>query len=278
VNGRAGCYAFAAEPRVKFTGKERDAETGLDYFGARYLSGVQGRFVSADAPFADQHVGEPQSWNLYSYVRNKPLKFVDPTGQAIQLMGATEEERKEELAAIQASLVNSKVSGNLYVNAEKNKYGSDTGRYFVGIQGDTSAFAAAGGLEAGLAEVIAAKRIVQFGFGESVTEKQTFMESLLRSATSDVGARFGGAVTLRSDATLSGHIQTVVDPKDIRSRLGEAPTPTLGETVAHELIGHALGFVRNPAIGGAMDAENAARSRGGASRGNRTTHFGGFPK
>ena len=63
------------------TGKERDSETGLDYFGARYYSGAQGRFTSPDKPFADQHLEEPQSWNLYSYVRNNPLKFVDPTGR-----------------------------------------------------------------------------------------------------------------------------------------------------------------------------------------------------
>jgi len=65
-----------------FTGKERDSETGLDYFGARYYSGAQGRFTSPDAPFADQHANDPQSWNLYSYVRNNPLAIVDPSGRA----------------------------------------------------------------------------------------------------------------------------------------------------------------------------------------------------
>jgi RHS repeat-associated protein len=64
----------------KFTGKERDAETGLDYFGARYFSGAQGRFTSPDEPFADQHPADPQSWNLFGYVRNNPLTFVDSTG------------------------------------------------------------------------------------------------------------------------------------------------------------------------------------------------------
>jgi len=53
---------------------------GLDFFGARYFSGAQGRFTSPDKPFADQHPGDPQSWNLYSYVRNNPLKFTDPNG------------------------------------------------------------------------------------------------------------------------------------------------------------------------------------------------------
>lgn len=66
---------------MQFTGKDRDAETGLDYFGARYMSAAQGRFTSPDRPFADQFVSNPQSWNLYSYVRNNPLRYVDDTGQ-----------------------------------------------------------------------------------------------------------------------------------------------------------------------------------------------------
>src|SRR5580704_14466390 len=52
----------------KFTSKERDAETGLDYFGCRYFSGAQGRWTSPDQPFADQHPEVPQSWNMYGYV------------------------------------------------------------------------------------------------------------------------------------------------------------------------------------------------------------------
>ncbi|QOY87922.1 RHS repeat-associated core domain-containing protein [Paludibaculum fermentans] len=67
----------------RFTGKERDAETGLDYFGARYFSGAQGRFTSPDLPFADQNSADPQSWNLYSYARNNPLRYMDPTGRAV---------------------------------------------------------------------------------------------------------------------------------------------------------------------------------------------------
>lgn len=44
----------------QFTGKERDAETGLDYFGARYFSGAQGRFTSPDKPFVDQFENDPK--------------------------------------------------------------------------------------------------------------------------------------------------------------------------------------------------------------------------
>jgi len=41
--------------------------------------------MTPDAPLMDQHIGDPQSWNLYSYVRNNPLSFVDPDGNSIEL-------------------------------------------------------------------------------------------------------------------------------------------------------------------------------------------------
>jgi RHS repeat-associated protein len=66
--------------RQKFTGKERDAETGLDYFGARYFSGAQGRFASVDPSNAGADPSDPQSWNGYAYVGNNPQAFVDPSG------------------------------------------------------------------------------------------------------------------------------------------------------------------------------------------------------
>ncbi len=80
VSGYGGAVAL----KQRFTGKERDPEMGFDYFGARYLASGQGRFTSPDAPFADQKPDDPQSWNLYSYVRNNPLKFTDPTGRCLR--------------------------------------------------------------------------------------------------------------------------------------------------------------------------------------------------
>jgi RHS repeat-associated protein len=68
---------------LKFTGKRRDTESQLDYFGARYYSNGLGRFANPDEPFVDQNESNPQSWNLYSYVRNNPLNGVDPNGQAV---------------------------------------------------------------------------------------------------------------------------------------------------------------------------------------------------
>ena len=69
----------------KFTGKERDSETGLDYFGARYYSNWTGRFLTPDwaakataVPYAN--FGNPQSLNLYTYGKNNPTTFGDPDG------------------------------------------------------------------------------------------------------------------------------------------------------------------------------------------------------
>jgi RHS repeat-associated protein len=63
-----------------FTGKERDAESGNDYFGARYYGSSMGRFMSPDPLLNSGHPDDPQSWNRYSYVRNNPLSRIDPTG------------------------------------------------------------------------------------------------------------------------------------------------------------------------------------------------------
>lgn len=76
--GGSGCATLTGGP--KFTGQYRDQESCLDYFVNRYVSPAMGRFTSPDRPFADQHTGDPQSWNLYSYVRNNPLSYTDPTG------------------------------------------------------------------------------------------------------------------------------------------------------------------------------------------------------
>jgi len=86
-------YPFGGERPVlsssgntyKFTGKERDTESGLDMFGARYYGSSLGRFMTPDwaakpvnVPYAD--FGNPQSLNLYSYVKNNPTTTRDLDG------------------------------------------------------------------------------------------------------------------------------------------------------------------------------------------------------
>lgn len=92
-----GNYALQA---ANSSGKERDSETGLDYFGARYYGSNIGRFLSPDEfsggpvdafggdptlpgplPYAD--ITNPQSLNKYSYTYNNPLRYTDPDGHCV---------------------------------------------------------------------------------------------------------------------------------------------------------------------------------------------------
>jgi len=87
--------------RSHLTGKERDAESGNDYFGARYYTSSMGRFMSPDwsaeeeaVPYAD--LDDPQSLNLYAYVSNNPLASVDADGHDEE----EGDEDEEELAQL----------------------------------------------------------------------------------------------------------------------------------------------------------------------------------
>jgi len=63
------------------TGKERDAESGLDYFGARYYASNMGRWMSPDPGwFMFANILNPQTLNLYNYANNNPLAFIDIDG------------------------------------------------------------------------------------------------------------------------------------------------------------------------------------------------------
>jgi RHS repeat-associated protein len=100
IGGRTTGMGFSVPDgvRQKFTSKERDNETGLDYFLARYYSSTQGRFTSPDEftggpeelfDFAEAasanptfyaDLGNPQSLNKYQYTYNNPLRYTDPDG------------------------------------------------------------------------------------------------------------------------------------------------------------------------------------------------------
>ena len=66
---------------MHFTGKQRDSESGLDYFEARYNESTIGRFMTPDPSGKDAaRPDDPQTWNMYAYVGNNPMTLTDPTG------------------------------------------------------------------------------------------------------------------------------------------------------------------------------------------------------
>ncbi len=70
-------YAGNQTPH-QYTGKERDSESGLDYFGARYYGSAHGRWMSVDAVLGDVH--NPQRHNRYAYCLGEPINHLDPDG------------------------------------------------------------------------------------------------------------------------------------------------------------------------------------------------------
>ena len=98
----------------KFTSKERDSESGLDNFGARYNSSSLGRFMSPDPGNAGVVNADPQSWNAYAYVRNNPVNLTDPTG-AVFCRAATEVEQNQGVTQV------CDVTDAEYVNSSKEQ-------------------------------------------------------------------------------------------------------------------------------------------------------------
>jgi RHS repeat-associated protein len=80
-----------------FTGKPRDSETGLDYFGARYYSSFFSRFLSVDPGKSNPRI--PQTWNKYTYCLNNPIKYIDPTGRYF-IIPSNDKNRNQILRAL----------------------------------------------------------------------------------------------------------------------------------------------------------------------------------
>jgi RHS repeat-associated protein len=78
----SSCSLSVAFPNTyKFTGQERDSESGADYFDARHYTSIMGRFLQPDpAGLSAADPSNPQSWNRYAYVLNNPLSNIDPAG------------------------------------------------------------------------------------------------------------------------------------------------------------------------------------------------------
>ena len=109
----------------KFTGQRLDG-TGLYYYGARYYDPVIGRFISPDSVVGDS--SDPQNLSRYSYVLNNPLKYTDPNGLDVIIVGGSTS-KYEDLADYYTDLVKQGI-----INAgEKYALLYDTDSEFMGF-------------------------------------------------------------------------------------------------------------------------------------------------
>jgi RHS repeat-associated protein len=101
VGGRtsANKYGQTDSVRQRFTGYQKDDETGLDFAEARYYNDAHGRFTAVDPLLASGKSVNPQTFNRYVYTMNRPLILTDETGlqagkKAVYKIKYVEEGRK----------------------------------------------------------------------------------------------------------------------------------------------------------------------------------------
>jgi RHS repeat-associated protein len=108
---------------LHFTGKERDSESGNDYFRARYYGSSRGKMLSPDPSqlyFADQ--GNPQSLNLYAYVQNNPLRYIDRNGlKCFQVDSAGNLTGTSNAGDCATDANGNPTNNDIYVDDEKSK-------------------------------------------------------------------------------------------------------------------------------------------------------------
>jgi len=117
------------------TGKERDNESGNDYFGARYYASSMGRFMSPDwsakvEPVPYSKLDDPQSLNLYAYVMNNPLTRADADGHMGSQAEATAQETEDWVNGSGSSPVGKRPGDQQSVaSVAKGAYENDHGYY-----------------------------------------------------------------------------------------------------------------------------------------------------
>jgi RHS repeat-associated protein len=105
-----------------YDGTAVDRLVGLDFFGARYFSGAQGRFTSTDPLLNSGHPANPQTWNRYSYALNNPLRYTDPTGMYVWgKCSGSEDECKAEQQRFRDSVANLKKAASQLDGKERKE-------------------------------------------------------------------------------------------------------------------------------------------------------------
>lgn len=207
------------DSRYLFTGQEKDKETSLNYYGARYYDSFSRHFTQPDTII--QNVYDPQSLNRYAYARNNPVKYVDPSGN-IPLLAIP-----FIIGAISAgiNLISQIVHGSSIFGGTIN-YGS-AGKSFVA--GTVAGFAGIGGGTVAASAVSGSSGIISsIAAGTSVSAASLMSAGVAGQATYNVmsgqpltnnvyevavsGAKWGGAI-----GAITGGIMSVksAGPKTI---------------------------------------------------------------
>jgi RHS repeat-associated protein len=240
-----------------FTGKERDTESGNDYFGARYYASSMGRFMSPDwsakyEPVPYAKLDNPQTLNLYAYVGNNPLNRTDPTGHYEIACGSGSKNcNQKELDRINKQIGKDQVSKNKARAAAAGAYGALGEKNGVtvtvvdqpnpknanvngttGAQAGTPGFAyTPDGKATGVATAVTLKAGLDGGDlkdaidheGQHALDRQNYVNGLMQDATgeSSKGLNITGRMSEVNAYTTQG-----LSPGEIKQQLSQPPYST----------------------------------------------------
>jgi RHS repeat-associated protein len=264
----ADFYPFGAErapiantcpQNYKFTGKERDGESGLDNFVARYDSSSLGRFISPDSPSYSNH-NNPQSWNLYAFALNNPVTFRDADGHKVECVGNVEQCRKDAARAtrknVQVQTVQDKPNW-----LQRLFHMEGTTHNYLTIQGDTGSFAP-GSNAARLAGLIADSRTVTVDYTGVKPGTWTENGEVLHGGSDSRTPSQGWAPTAWIDPNRTPGVVYDQDAVD-----QGVPQSNTAEEFGHEVLGHIWGELLGDAPSGtranmrdSISAEDAVRA------------------
>ncbi|MCX6578633.1 MAG: RHS repeat-associated core domain-containing protein, partial [Candidatus Aminicenantes bacterium] len=110
------------DPKQKFSGKEREGYSELDYFGARYFDNNSYRFISVDPVInKEEAISNPQLWNLYAYCANNPITHLDSDGRRIEFAEGSSKTFKNHIVQMKAYLNKSPLASKIIRRIEKSK-------------------------------------------------------------------------------------------------------------------------------------------------------------
>jgi RHS repeat-associated protein len=240
-----------------FTGKERDSESGNDYFGARYYASTMGRFMSPDwsaklMPVPYAKLDNPQTLNLYAYVGNNPLSRIDADGHyEISCGSGSKNCNQKELDRINKQIAKDQVSKNKARAAAAGAYGGlgekngviisvvdqpDSKNANVngttGAQAGTPGFAyTPDGKATGVATAVTLKAGLDGGDlkdaidheGQHALDRQNYVNGLMQDATgeSSKGLNITGRMSEVNAYTTQG-----LSPGEIKQQLSKPPYST----------------------------------------------------
>jgi RHS repeat-associated protein len=280
---RSTALYIAGTVKQRFTGKERDTETGLDWFEARYFSAAQGRFTSPDSTAYSKLIN-PQSWNLYAYAFNNPLRNIDPTGHEVQAANcSTQVECQKVLKAVQGALGNQQAAARVGLQQIQRTgffsklWASISGapQFRFTISGDVGSFRTLGANASKFADLVSSSKVVEAGVSETY-----------KAYGGGQRTTPGGITLLPSQGFDPSRVTVSANPSGfdadtagfINGGPGSIPGANVGETMAHELLGHAWGELIGGHASGTFQnmqdsvaAENAVRNTD-PSQGLKSTH------